>query len=62
VAISDQPIQTLDHLEDDLRGLSAHWLPRAGELRGFLERWERAWSSHDLDAGGVASCRSAADL
>jgi steroid delta-isomerase-like uncharacterized protein len=48
MAISAQPI-TLDRLEDDLRGIPAHWLPRAEELRGFLERWEQAWNAHDLD-------------
>ncbi len=47
--ISDQSVQALEHLADDLRELSARWLPHTGELRSFLERWERAWNTHDLD-------------
>jgi hypothetical protein len=44
---SDPPA---DRLRDDLRQLTPRWLPRAGELQTFLERWERAWDSHDLSA------------
>jgi steroid delta-isomerase-like uncharacterized protein len=47
---SDQPAPALDHLSEDLRELSARWLPHAGELHGLLERWGQAWNAHDLDA------------
>jgi SnoaL-like polyketide cyclase len=46
----DAPIATLEHLEEELRGLSPCWQPRAQELRDFLERWEQGWNTHDLDA------------
>lgn len=39
----------LENLASDLRELSPRWLARADELRGFLERWECAWNTHDLD-------------
>jgi steroid delta-isomerase-like uncharacterized protein len=46
----DVPITTLEHLNDELGDLSACWQPRAQELGDFLERWERAWNTRDLDA------------
>jgi hypothetical protein len=46
----DVPIATLEHLDEDLRELAPRWQPRAQELRDFLERWERGWNTHDLDA------------
>ncbi len=39
----------LEQLSAGLPGLSERWLPRAGELSDFLERWETAWNTHDLD-------------
>lgn len=47
VIASDPPA---DRLQDDLRQLTPRWLPRAGELRTFFERWAQAWDSHSLDA------------
>lgn len=52
MAITDQKDRTFEALQqlgEDLRELSPRWLPRTTELRGFLERWERAWNTHDLD-------------
>jgi steroid delta-isomerase-like uncharacterized protein len=48
-ATRDQAIQSLEHLEEDLQGLSGRWLPRAGEIRDLAMRWEQAWNSHNLD-------------
>jgi steroid delta-isomerase-like uncharacterized protein len=45
----DQAIHALEHLEEDIRGLPERWLPRAGDLRDFAERWLKAWNSHALD-------------
>jgi hypothetical protein len=33
-----------------VKELPGSWIPRADELRGFLDRWEQAWNTHDLDA------------
>lgn len=47
---SDDPsTEALDQLEGELRDLTTRWLPRAGELRCFLERWGQAWNSHNLE-------------
>jgi steroid delta-isomerase-like uncharacterized protein len=46
--IGDPPATT--SIEDSLRELTPHWLPRAGELQTFFEHWARAWDSHSLDA------------
>jgi steroid delta-isomerase-like uncharacterized protein len=46
----DQAAQTLEHLDEDLKRLPERWLPRTDELRDFLDRWEQAWNTHDLDA------------
>lgn len=46
------PAQTTDLLEqlrEGLPGLAERWLPRAGELDDFFDRWETAWNTHDLD-------------
>jgi steroid delta-isomerase-like uncharacterized protein len=46
------PNQTTDLIEQfraGLRGFSDRWLGRAHELGDFLERWLRAWNTHDLD-------------
>lgn len=45
----DRTSEALRQLESEVRELSPRWLPRATELRDFLERWERAWNTHDLD-------------
>jgi len=45
----DVPAATLERLSEDLRELSPRWQPRVQELRDFLERWEEAWNTHDLD-------------
>ena len=42
--------EDLERLGEDLGAVSARWSPRAGELHGFLERWESAWGAYDLDA------------
>lgn len=46
---ADRTSEALQQLGDEVRELSSRWLPRARELRDFLERWERAWNTHDLD-------------
>jgi steroid delta-isomerase-like uncharacterized protein len=45
----DPATDLLGQLRAGLPGLSERWLPRAGELSDFLERWETAWNTHDLD-------------
>lgn len=45
-----EPATTLEHFEQDLSQLSACWQPRAPELRDFLERWEQAWNTRDIEA------------
>lgn len=49
-ATTDQALQSLDRLEEDLQALPERWLPRVNELREFSVRWLEAWNSHDLDA------------
>jgi hypothetical protein len=46
----DQAIQAFEQLEEGVQGLSERWIPNAGQLREFGDRWEGAWNSHDLDA------------
>lgn len=45
----DQATDLLEQLRGGLPGLSERWLPRAGELSDYLERWGTAWNTHDLD-------------
>lgn len=46
---SDKAIPSVEELERDLRELPERWLPRAGEVVGWAQRWLEAWTSHDLD-------------
>jgi steroid delta-isomerase-like uncharacterized protein len=48
-AAPDRDTDLLEQLQGGLQGFSERWLPRAGELAGFFERWEAAWNTHDLD-------------
>ena len=45
----NQATDLLEQLRGGLPGLSERWLPRAGELSDFFERWGTAWNTHDLD-------------
>jgi hypothetical protein len=45
----EDPNPALESLAQDLRELTPRWLPRADELRAFLERWDVAWNTHDID-------------
>jgi hypothetical protein len=44
-----QPTDLLEQLQGGLQGFSERWLPRAGELDDFFERWDTAWNTHSLD-------------
>jgi steroid delta-isomerase-like uncharacterized protein len=46
---SYQATDLLEQLRGGLQGFSGRWLPRAGELSDYLERWETAWNTHDVD-------------
>jgi SnoaL-like polyketide cyclase len=48
-ATPDQATNLLDQLTGGLQGFSERWLPRAGELDDFFDRWETAWNTHSLD-------------
>jgi steroid delta-isomerase-like uncharacterized protein len=45
----EQDTDLLEQLTEGLDGFTERWLPRAGELSDYLERWEAAWNTHDLD-------------
>jgi hypothetical protein len=49
---SDRPEQATDLLEQltgGLHGFTERWLPRASELSDYLQRWETAWNTHDVN-------------
>jgi steroid delta-isomerase-like uncharacterized protein len=48
--VHDEAFATPTSWEDGVRRLPDRWLPRAGELAGFAERWLDGWNRHDVDA------------
>ncbi len=46
---ADQTARALDDLAQDLPALSQRWHESSDWLSDFMERWEDAWNSHDLD-------------
>lgn len=45
----DQSTDLLEQLRGGLQGFSERWLARAEELSTYLERWEMAWNTHNVD-------------
>lgn len=48
-AAPDQSTDLLEQLRGGLQGFSERWLARAEELSTYLERWETAWNTHNVD-------------
>lgn len=48
-AAPDQSTELLEQLRGGLQGFSERWLARAEELSTYMERWETAWNTHNVD-------------
>jgi steroid delta-isomerase-like uncharacterized protein len=47
--VSPLEMTHLERLERGLDGFAERWSARAEQLADFLDRWETAWNTHDLD-------------